>query len=498
LLVRENKEAIASHVFDLSGNLRLALRMTPEGGAEILRIDGVFLQRIWACSEKERVHCFGFHKDGRQCYLSTNAGSDVDLERLVLLDVETGEVEEVESDPEQEVDFNAPIFSRKTEELIGTSYVGDRLRTYFTDEEWDRDYQILKTKWPWQEIVIPSMTDDDSLCIVGVSSDVDPATVYLFDRKTKKIEFLYKARPLLPIDHLASMTPVVYTARDGLTIHGYLTIPRGVEPRNLPLVAFPHGGPWSRDTWGYNAYAQLLANRGYAVLQMNFRGSTGYGKKFLNAGNKEWGDAMQNDITDGVLHLISKQIADPKKVAIFGASYGGYASLAGLAFTPDVYAAGISFVGPSNLLTLLRTLPPYWSSVKAHTYNAVGDPMIPEDLERLRRQSPLFSAANITAPLLVIQGANDPRVKKAESDQIVASLHQLGREVEYIVAPDEGHGFARAENRIAAAVAIEKFLAKHLGGRFQESISSAVSERLRELTVDVDSVVMPVAVQEGY
>jgi dienelactone hydrolase len=252
----------------------------------------------------------------------------------------------------------------------------------------------------------------------------------------------------------------------------------------------PHGGPWARDEWGYDPYAQFCANRGYAMLQMNFRGSTGYGKKFLNAGNKQWGDAMQNDITDGVRYLVKEGIADPKQVAIFGGSYGGYATLAGLAFTPDVYAAGISYVGPSNIITLLNSIPPYWAVLKATFNERVGDPSKPEDAERLKRQSPLFSAKNITAPLLVVQGANDPRVKKAESDQIVVALRDLGRDVEYIVAPDEGHGFAGADNRMALSVAMEKFLAKHLGGRYQADVPEKLEKRLEAITVDVKTVAL--------
>jgi dipeptidyl aminopeptidase/acylaminoacyl peptidase len=336
------------------------------------------------------------------------------------------------------------------------------------------------------------LTKDESLWIVCVRSDIDPETAYLYNRKTHQIDFLYKALPNLPSEYLAPMLPIVYTTRDGLTIHAYLTIPKGEKPQGLPLVVLPHGGPWARDTWEFDRYAQFLSNRGYAVFQMNFRGSTGYGKKFLNSGNKQWGDAMQDDITDGVLHLVQKGIADPKKIAIFGGSYGGYATLAGLAFTPDLYTAGISYVGPSNLITLLNSFPAYWATGKSYMNERVGDLQKPEDVVRLERQSPLFSARNITSPLLVVQGANDPRVKKAESDQIVIALRSLGRDVEYIVAPDEGHGFAGVENRVAFAVAMEKFLAKHLGGRCQNEIPVAILKKLREITVDVQTVVLDV------
>ncbi len=251
----------------------------------------------------------------------------------------------------------------------------------------------------------------------------------------------------------------------------------------------PHGGPWARDTWGYNPYTQFLANRGYAVLQPNFRASTGYGKKFLNAGNNQWGTgAMQHDITDGVKYLISKGIADPLRVGIFGGSYGGYATLAGLAFTPELYAAGVSYVGPSNLITLFKSVPPYWESFKAELKLRMGNPDTPEGKKQLEQQSPLFSADKIKAPLMVIQGANDPRVKQAESDQIVAALRNKEIDVDYLLAPDEGHGFREETNKLAVAAALEKFFASHLQGRYQESVSPEVKKQLDDLTVDINKV----------
>jgi dienelactone hydrolase len=287
------------------------------------------------------------------------------------------------------------------------------------------------------------------------------------------------------------MKVVRYKSSDGLEIPAYLTLPKGVPAKNLPIVVLPHGGPWARDTWGYDGLAQFLANRGYAVLQPNFRSSTGYGKKFLNAGNNEWGQKMQDDLTWGVKYLVSQGIADPKRIGILGGSYGGYATLAGLAFTPDLYTAGVSIVGPSNLITLLESIPPYWEQIRKLFTERMGDPSTPEGKAQLERQSPLNSANKIKAPLLVIQGANDPRVKKAESDQIVIALRERGFPVEYIVAPDEGHGFARPVNNMAGFTAAEKFLAKHLGGRHQESTTPEVATRLQEITVDVKTVEMP-------
>ena len=296
--------------------------------------------------------------------------------------------------------------------------------------------------------------------------------MYLYNRVGKTLEKLYDSRPELPNDQLANMRPIRYEARDGREIPGYLVVPKGVPAESLPTVILPHGGPWGRYSWGYDPLVQFLANRGYAVLMPNFRGSTGYGKRFLNEGNGEWGTGvMQHDITDGVHYLVAQGIADPEQVAIMGGSYGGYATLAGVAFTPRLYAAGVSIVGPSNIITLLNSIPPYWGPAKEMFMRRVGDPDDPEDRERLESQSPFFHAENIEAPLLIIQGANDPRVKKAESDQIVVALRELDRQVQYLLALDEGHGFVGRENRLAMFAAIERFLARHLDGRYQRAMA---------------------------
>nr|MBP6705543.1 prolyl oligopeptidase family serine peptidase [Vicinamibacteria bacterium] len=281
---------------------------------------------------------------------------------------------------------------------------------------------------------------------------------------------------------------------DGLEIPAFLTLPKGMPARALPLIVVPHGGPWARDGWGFNNLAQFLANRGYAVLMPNFRSSTGYGKKFLNAGNKQWGDKMQDDITWGVKHLIAQGIADPKRVGIMGGSYGGYATLAGVAFTPDLYAAAVSIVGPSNLITLLDSIPAYWEAGRISFYERMGNPKTPEGKAQLERQSPLNSAQKIKTPLMVVQGANDPRVKKAESEQIVIALRDRGFPVEYVMAPDEGHGFQRPVNNMALWAASEAFFAKHLGGRAQKEMTPEVSKRLGEITVDPKTVVLAKAV----
>jgi dipeptidyl aminopeptidase/acylaminoacyl peptidase len=490
-LIRKNTDRIAGWVFDLKDQLRLAIRSADNGDTEVLRVDGDSSKKVYSCNVFDACGPTQFHKDGKRVYMQTNKGNEIDLLRLILFDPETGKEELIESDPMNRVDIGAPIFSKVTDELIATTYKDERSRVYWRDKSFESDHELLKKRLPNKDIDFGSSTKDETLWLISASSDVEPGETYLFDRKTKKLTLQYRIREKLPRESLAEMKPIRYKSSDGLEIPAFLTLPKGVEAKNLPLIIFPHGGPWTRDSWGYTSYAQFLANRGYAALQPNFRGSTGYGKKFFNAGNKEWGDKMQDDITWGVKHLIGQGIADPKRVGIMGGSYGGYATLAGVAFTPDLYAGAVSIFGPSNLITFLESIPPYWESGRKFFAERMGDPATAEGKARLDLQSPLNSADKIKTPLLVVQGANDPRVKKAASDQIVVALRVRNFPVEYIVAPDEGHGFARPVNNMAVIAASEKFLAKHLGGRHQEGASAEVAARLKEITVDIKTVEMP-------
>ena len=494
-LIRKNDSGVVGWVFDLKGTLRLGIRLDKAGGTEIVRVQGNRLSPVYTCTAEESCSPVRFHKDGRRVYLITNKGS-ADLARLVLFDPATRKEEPVDSDPENQVDIGDLEFSDATEELVATVYEAERMRLYPKTPEFARDWEILRKALPEGDLHIGSGTEDDSLRLVSLDSDVDPGATYLYDRKAGKVTFLYRPYPRLPVKQLAHMKPVRYKARDGLDVPAYLTVPKGVAigagGSKLPAVVLPHGGPWARDSWGYDPLAQFLANRGYVVLQPNFRGSTGYGKKFLNLGNKQWGTGtMQHDISDGVAWLVQQGIADPARVGIAGGSYGGFATLAGLAFTPQLYAAGVDIVGPSSIPTLLGSIPPYWAPLVKIFHVRVGDPADPQDAERLKSQSPLHSATNIKAPLLIIQGANDPRVKQSESDQIVTALRDLGRQVEYVVAPDEGHGFAGKENRLAMYAGMERFLARHLGGRAQTSMAPPIAERLAKLTVDVKTVKKP-------
>jgi dipeptidyl aminopeptidase/acylaminoacyl peptidase len=451
-------------------------------------VDGDKFTKIYSCNVFESCGPIRFHKDDKRVYMETNKGGDRDLTQLVLFDPDTLKEELVEQDPLKRVDFGGAVFSEVSKELILTSYNDDKNRLYWKDKKFEADYDLIKKRLGDREINFGSGTKDEQMFIVSAYSDTDPGTVWLFNRKTKNLSTLYKSREKLPRESLSPMKPIRYKSSDGLEIPAYLTLPKGVEAKNLPLVVVPHGGPWGRDSWGYNAIAQFLANRGYAVLQPNFRASTGFGKKFLDSGNMQWGDLMQDDITYGVDYLIAQGIVDAKRVGIMGGSYGGYATLAGVTYTPDKYAAAVAIVAPSNLITLLNSVPPYWESIRQVFYKRMGDPNTEEGKKQLMRQSPLNSADKIKTPLMIVQGANDPRVNKAESDQIVIALRDRNYPVTYLLADDEGHGFQRPVNNMALFAAGEKFLAKYLGGRFQEDMKPEVAKRLQELTVDVKTV----------
>jgi dipeptidyl aminopeptidase/acylaminoacyl peptidase len=489
-LVRKNTERITGWSFDVHGNLRLATRSAENGDNEIFRVDADKLTKIYSCTVFEQCDVLRFQKDGKHAWMATNKGAELNLASLALLDPETGKTEIVESDPLKRVDFFAAVFSDLTDDIVITQYLDDHVRRYFRDKGTEADFKWLRAKFPGKEVGRASWSFDEQLWLVAVNSDTEPGEDYLLDRKTHKLTFQFKIREKLPREALAPMQVVSYKSSDGLEIPAYLTLPKGVPAKNLPAIVLPHGGPWGRDLWGYNGFVQFFANRGYAVLQMNFRGSTGYGKKFIDAGNQEWGRKMQDDVTWGAKYLIAQGIADPKRIGIFGGSYGGYATLAGVAFTPDLYAAAVDLFGPANLITLLNSIPPYWEAGRQMFYQRMGNPTTPEGKALLIERSPLTSAAKIKTPLMIAQGANDPRVNHAESEQIVVALRDRGFPVEYLLIPDEGHGFARPVNNMAAMMAAEAFFAKYLGGRHQEGGTPEVVARLKDVTVDPKTVVL--------
>ncbi|HTD74449.1 MAG TPA: prolyl oligopeptidase family serine peptidase [Steroidobacteraceae bacterium] len=486
-LLRKNTDEIAVWQFDDAGTLRLAVRTTKTGDTETLRVDADGFKPLYTCSVLENCGPFDFDAGGKNVYLATNKGA-LDLTELDILNVATGATTKIESDPDNRVDLLNVEISRVDHRILFTEYEDDTFRRYFKDRPFEADYHWLQSKLPGLEVDFGARSNDENTWIVNAHGDTEPGIVYVWNRQAKTLTLQYRVREEIPRESLAQRKPYHYKSSDGLDIPAYLTLPKGLTAKNLPLVVFPHGGPWARDSAGYDTTAQFLANRGYAVLQPNFRASTGYGKKFLNAGNGEWGRKMQDDITWGVKSLAASGIVDAKRVGISGGSYGGYATLAGVAFTPTVYAAAVAYVAPSNLITLLDAIPPYWEAGRKQMYTRMGDPTTAQGKALLVAESPLTQAKAIVTPLLVVQGKNDPRVNVRESDQIVAAVRDNGKPVKYIVAPDEGHGFARPINTLAYVTAMEEFFSQYLGGRNQKDVPADVAAKLKDITVDPKTV----------
>jgi len=456
--VAKNPGNISNWLADRNGEVRVAVAS-----------DGVVGTVLYRDSEKDEFKPFielaagdevtplAFSKDNKHIYATSNKGRD--KVEVVKYDLE-GKEEVVMSN--KEVDVTGVLYSAEQDKLLYGAYITDKPHYQFFDENFEKLFRKIQDKLGVHEseLGINDYNKEMTKFIVSVSSDTVYGKYYYYDSLTDKLTELATLSPWLKSEELSEMHPISYKSRDGLTINGYLTLPKNKEAKNLPLIVNPHGGPWARDMWGFNPEVQLLANRGYAVLQVNFRSSTGYGKEFLQAGNKQWGLKIQDDITDGVQWAIDQGIADPKRIGIYGASFGGYATLAGITFTPDLYAAAVDYVGVSNIFTLLNTIPPYWETMREMFYERVGHPE--KDKELLTAASPVFHAEKIKTPLFVAQGANDPRVNKAESDQIVEALRARGVDVEYMLKENEGHGFQNEENKIEFYNAMLKFLDSHL------------------------------------
>ncbi len=402
-----------------------------------------------------------FSEDGGTLLAESSVGADTG--RLVRFDLASGAEQVLAADPE--TDVAGVRLHPDTREPQLVTFLKDRLEYQVLDPALQADLDAIRALHPGDP-VLADHDDTDQTWLVAFNNDTGSTAYFSYDRPSRTGAFLFEARPELSRYDLAPMEPFSFTARDGLTIHGYATFPPGAGRRSLPMVLNVHGGPWARDAWGYDPEAQWLANRGYLCVQVNFRGSTGYGKAFVNAGDREWGGKMHDDLVDAVAYATGQGWADPARIAIYGGSYGGYAALAGAAFTPEVFRCAVDIVGPSNLKTLIETIPPYWAPMIAQFHTRVGDPA--KDAEFLWSRSPLSRAHDIRIPLLIAQGANDPRVKQAESEQIVAALTEAGIDHEYLLFPDEGHGFAKPENRLRFYAAAERFLARHLGGRAEE------------------------------
>jgi dipeptidyl aminopeptidase/acylaminoacyl peptidase len=452
----ENPGDAMSFASDAKFQVRGYTSMKPDGGFEVkVKGDDGKWKLVKSVGFEDQAQLAGFGPDANTLWLIHSA--DANSLRLVKMNAATGKEEIIAED--KEYDVSGAMIDDDKRIPVAVSFTKARTEWKILDDSVKADFEAL-AKVRRGDFTVSSQTKDNMKWVVSYVTDDGPTTYYLYDRKTKQADFLFSNNSKLEKLQLAQMEPFDYSAKDGLTIHGYISKPVGVEHKNLPAVLLVHGGPWARDNWGYSGTVQWLANRGYAVIQVNYRGSTGYGKKFLNAANKEWSGKMHQDLLDAVDHFVSKGVIDPKKTAIMGGSYGGYATLVGLTFTPEKFACGVDIVGPSNLNTLLATIPPYWAPMKAMFTKRMG-----EDKEFLEKCSPLYRADQITKPLLIGQGANDPRVKQAESDQIVEAMRKNKKEVQYVLYPDEGHGFARPENRLHFFAVSEQFLSKHIGGR---------------------------------
>ncbi len=404
---------------------------------------------------------FGFSHDGKKLYLKDS--SDSNTVRLVEYDCTSGNQTILAQDPI--FDVTGLLIKHSTKMPLAVIIAKERNTWIPFDNKFAPILQSMQCVDDGV-LMISSSSIDGRYWVIGFIHDNQSTKYFLFDTKTNKTELLFVERPELNKYQLASKNPISFIARDGLKIHGYLTCPLGASHKNLPLILRVHGGPWCRDSWGQDPMAQLFANRGYACLQVNYRGSIGYGKAFMNAGDCEWGGKMHDDLIDAVNWAITTGIADPKKIAIYGGSYGGYAALVGATFTPDVFCCAIDICGISNLITWINSFPPYWVYIKKQLGLRVGNPE--KDAEYLKSRSPLFKIDNIKIPILIAQGANDPRVKQAESEQIVDVMKAKGLPYEYVLFSDEGHGFVKPKNNLKFAAIAEKFLAKHLGGRYEE------------------------------
>jgi dipeptidyl aminopeptidase/acylaminoacyl peptidase len=458
-LVAENPGNITRWVTDNDGKLRVAV--ATDGANKTLlyrKTESEPFKAIITTDFKSSIRPLFFTFDNRFLYVSSNVNRNT--RAIFKYDIENGKHLELIYEHPQ-VDVYRLMRSKKRKVITGVAYVTSKHQFYFFDEKRKKLQDMIEDRLPGYEIFISNHSKDETKLVIRTYSDRSLGAYYYYDHLHKKFKKLADVSPWIDENVMASMQPIQYQSRDGFTIHGYLTLPKGVAPQNLPLVVNPHGGPWARNRWRFDPQVQFLANRGFAILQVNFRGSTGYGKAFWQAGFKEWGKKMLDDVTDGVQWLTKKGIADPERIGIYGASFGGYTTLAGLAFTPDLYVCGVDYVGISNIFTWLNNIPAYWEPSRQMFYEMIGDPE--KDKQLLKAASPLFHADKIKVPLFVAQGANDPRVKKAESDQIVEAVKKHGIEVQYMVKDNEGHGFRNQENRFEFYRAMEAFFSKHIG-----------------------------------
>ncbi len=452
-------------VADADLAVRAAVAATPDGGLNVVvrasEADEWELLLDVAQEDALTTDVVGFNAEGDALLVVTSRGANAG--RLVRMELGDGEQKILAEDPT--FDVSDVVVHPDTRQVQLVAFLRERMDWQVMDPTVEEDVSAIRALHGG-DMRFAGRDHADRTWLVAFTADDGPVSYFSFDRQARSGTFLFDHQPALSRYQLASMEPFSYATRDGLTVHGYLTFPQGTDRSGLPTVLKVHGGPWGRDQWGFDPEAQWLANRGYLCVQVNFRGSTGYGKDFVNAGDREWGAKMHDDLLDAVAWVVEQGYADPDRVGIYGGSYGGYAALVGAAFTPEVFRCAVDLVGPSNLKTLIESIPPYWAPMVALFHTRVGNPETDEEF--LWSRSPLSRVDNVKIPLLIAQGANDPRVKQAESEQIVAALREKGIDHEYLLFEDEGHGFAKPENRLRFYAAAERFLAQHLGGRCEE------------------------------
>lgn len=487
-LVFDNEQGMNGFLFDDMGMPRLASKMHADGSYEVFAINKGKSKSLLKTRSGERVSLLSYQQEQNLAYIKTSHG-ELDKRSLVSINMATGELKIVHQDPKDRSDLYSVRFDDDGQPLMVSYYYGYK-EDYPLNAEFREHWSWIQSQFSGrQEMRLVEYNQEQGKWLLKLASDKQGNRYFAYDESNKQLNLVIDSQGLNPED-LADKRSITYKARDGEAIQAYLTLPKG-QQTELPTVILPHGGPWARDHWTldsgfWNRVSQLLANRGYAVLQPNFRASTGFGERFYNLGDQNWGTGyMQHDLTDGVKYLVEQGISDPERVGIMGGSYGGYAALAGITFTPDVYRASVSFVGPSSLVTLMNSFPAHYRPYLGNWFVAVGDPLIAKDVARMQARSPINFVDQIKTPLLLVQGANDPRVTQAESDNIAKSLYQKGRQVDYILAKDEGHGFAKRNNRTAFLIAMERFFAKHLGGKLDTGISPENKAHYQSLKVDI-------------
>ncbi len=460
-MVQRNPGKVAGWITDHNGRVIAGMKQDSLMNSVIYRGEGEEEFRELASFRYDAPEAFtpiAVGYDNKTMYVRSN--KDHDTAAIYTYNPDTGEFSDVLFHNE-EVDAGGMMMSDKHKKVLAYTYLADKPYWVGVDEEFTAFLKQMEDTFPDKQVNISSQDDDENLLVITVSSDTDPGEYYLFDRSAGKLEFLAKRMEWINPDDMSPMKPIKYDSRDGLTIHGYLTVPKSTDGKNLPMIINPHGGPWARDTWGFNPEHQFFAQNGYAVMQMNFRGSTGYGMKHLQAGNREWGRKMQHDITDGVKWAIEQGIADPDRICIYGASYGGYATMAGMTFTPELYKCGVNYVGVTDIALLFKTLPKRWKLQRDQMTTQVGSP--DDDEELLAERSPVNHVENIQAPVFIVHGRKDPRVNIEHANKLRKAMEKHDKDYQWMVKNDEGHGFNKEENRVELYTEMIKFFGKYIG-----------------------------------